>query len=529
MDEPQRRVSKFAAIFAGGTMVSRLLGLVRDIVCGKLIGAVSLDAFLVAFKLPNMLRDIIGEGASNAAFVPVFSESLEKESEEAYRELVSAVMSAMLVVLAVLTIAGVILAPMLLRGLNLITLVTGAKQLDPTKIDLMASLARWTFPYLFLIGMTVFAMAPLFTKGRYAIPSWSPTLLSIAVIVSCLLLRDLFPDQGYALVFGVWLGGVAQLAVQYVAMGKHTGVWRPNFRLNHPGVRAALWLLVPVLFGQAAGEINKLVDTLFAASLETGTVKALSYANRLVLLPLSVFAVAISVAVLPTISKSVARGDLRETRATLMQGFRQTCFLILPAMLGLIVLRKPIVTLLFQWGEFSAADAERTATALGIYGAGLLSFAWVKVAVAGFYAAQNTRTPVVVASMCMALNIVLNVMLVRPLQFRGLALATTISFTANFLLLYIMLCDRYGRLWDEAFINTLTRIVVAAVAMAAVAGGVHFRVAAAFETDGLGARTLRAVLPIAAGLATYVGLCSALRVRELGDLFEVLRGDRRRG
>jgi len=316
MDEPQRRVSKFAAIFAGGTMVSRLLGLVRDIVCGKLIGAVSLDAFLVAFKLPNMLRDIIGEGASNAAFVPVFSESLEKESEEAYRELVSAVMSAMLVVLAVLTIAGVILAPMLLRGLNLITLVTGAKQLDPTKIDLMASLARWTFPYLFLIGMTVFAMAPLFTKGRYAIPSWSPTLLSIAVIVSCLLLRDLFPDQGYALVFGVWLGGVAQLAVQYVAMGKHTGVWRPNFRLNHPGVRAALWLLVPVLFGQAAGEINKLVDTLFAASLETGTVKALSYANRLVLLPLSVFAVAISVAVLPTISKSVARGDLRETRAT---------------------------------------------------------------------------------------------------------------------------------------------------------------------------------------------------------------------
>lgn len=523
MADTQRQVSRSAAIFAAGTTASRILGLFRDILCGRFITSGSLDAFLVAFRLPNMLRDLIGEGASNAAFVPIFSESREKDSDQNYRDLVSAVMSAMLIVLVLLTLAGVLLTPLLLKGLNILAPITGSDELDPKQLELMASLARWTFPYLFFIGMTVFAMAPLFVAQRYAVPSWSPALLNIGIIAACLYLRHAFPDEGYALVFGVWLGGIAQFAVQYIALGRTTGIWRPNFRLTHPAIRSVFVLLLPVLFGQAAGEVNKLVDVLFAASMEVGTVKALSYANRLVQLPLSVFGIAVSVAILPLISRSAARGDMQETRATLMKGLRQTFFLIFPAMLGLIVLRKPIVIALFQGGQFSAQDAERTTAALAIYGAGLLSFAWVKVAVSGFYARQNTRTPVIIASMSMVLNILLNFLLVGPLGLRGLALATSISFTVNFLLLYLRLCEYYGRLWDEAFLNALLRMTLAAIVMSALAYGVYFRTAAYFSHDTIASRAASVALPILVAVSSYVGLSHAFHVTELSEFLSILR------
>ncbi len=524
MTKSQRQLSKFTAIFAGGTLFSRVLGLVRDIVLFSMMKA-SMGPFLVAFKLPNMLRDLIGEGASNAAFVPVFSESIEKDSEEDYRELVSAAMSAMLIVLGILTLLGILLIPMIFGSMHLLSFFTKDQDLSPERIRLMTVMARWMFPYLFFIGMTVFAMGPLFTKKHYATPSWSPALLNLSLIGCCWAFHDRFAEPAYALVLGVWLGGLAQMGVQYWAMGKHVGVWKPNFKLNHPGIRTIFWLLLPVLIGQATGEVNKLVDTLFAASMGDDRVRALYIANRMVQLPLSVLGLAVAAAILPSISRAGARADHEEIRQTLIHGLRQTFFLVFPALLGLIVLREPIIRLLFEHGQFGAADTQQAATALFIYGFGLLSFVWVKVLVTGFYAIKDTRTPVIVASASMFLNILLNFMLVGPLDYKGLALATTISFTLNFVALFVLLCGRFGKLWDAPFIESMTRMSIAAGMMLAVAYGTHDRIALFFPDS----RLMAVVTPIGCSVLVYGLLCYYLDVPDLRYFLGLLtrRGNRK--
>ena len=527
MGENEREHSRFALIFAGGTLFSRVLGLVRDFVWVLVIPVASRDAFIVAFRFPNMLRDLVGEGASNAAIVPVLSESLEKDSKEEFQVLVSSAMSTMLIILAVVTALGIAVIPFLLGGLDLLRPFTHAEAVSSERIDLMVRLSVWTFPYILFIGMAVFCMGPLFALKHYSTPSWSPALLNVSIIGCCLLFYRSFEEPAYALVLGVWLGGIAQLVAQYIALGKLSGVWWPNFKLRHPGVRTILWLLVPVLLGQSAGELNKLVDTLFAASLPLGTVTALFYANRLVQLPLSVFGIATSVAILPSISRAAARGDHDEIRRTLMYGLRQSFFLVFPAMLGLIVLGRPIVHLLFEYGHFGPDDTTRTATALVFYGAGLLSFAWVKISVTGFFAVKDTKTPVIIASISMLTNIALNCALVGPMGYRGLALATTIAFTMKFLLLYLFLCRRFGNLWDTKFVMALVRMGTSAVAMAVVAYTAYGFLDRQIAQDDPLSRLLIAGVPIIMAAGTYAVACKILRVSELGDFALALR--RRRG
>ncbi len=524
MADAGREQSRFAAIFAGGTMVSRVLGLLRDLTWFALIPAASLDAFIVAFRLPNMLRELVGEGASNAAFVPVLSDSIETETDESFRELVSAAMSAMLILLALLTVLGILILPAILGSLDLLDTFTQREAISQARIDTMTQLAVWTFPYVFFIGMAIFLMAPLYSIKHYFTPSWSPALLNIALIGTCLLLHDAFDEPAIALVTGVWIGGLAQLLVQYITVGKKVGVWYPNFRLGHPGIRTMLWLMVPVVFGQAAGELNRLVDILMAASLpDEGTVRAMFAANRLVQLPLSVFGVATSIAILPTLSRLGAREDYAQIRETLLMGLRQSFFLIVPAMLGLMIMGGPIVRLFFERGEFAASDTDRTQAVLVIYAAGLLSFAWVKVCVTGFYAVKNTRTPVIIASACMLLNILLNFALVGPLGYRGLAVATTISFTINAFFLYLFLWQKYGRLYDAAFLQSLLRIAIAALLMAAVTYGVYLNVLKLVPGDTFIPRFIQVVLPIAAAVGSYTGLCTALHVPEIRNLASMLK------
>ncbi|MDK1021478.1 MAG: murein biosynthesis integral membrane protein MurJ, partial [Candidatus Hydrogenedentes bacterium] len=523
MADEQKEHYRFAAIFAGGTMFSRVLGLVRDLTWIALPTA-SVDAFIVAFRLPNMLRELFGEGASNAAFIPVFSDTLETDSDDAFRELVSAAMSAMLLLLAALTVLGIIILPGLLGTLDLLDVFTQREEISQERIDLMINLAVWTFPYIFLIGMAIFFMAPLYSIKHFFTPSWSPALLNIALIASCLLLRDAFAEPAFALVIGVWIGGVAQLLVQYITLGIKVGVWYPNFHLRHPGIRTVLWLMLPVVFGQSAGELNRLVDILFAASLPgEGTVRTLYFSNRLVQLPLSVFGLATSVAIFPTMSRFGARDDHAKIRETLLMGLRLSFFLIVPAMLGLIVMGEPIIRLLFERSFFGAEDTSRTAAALMIYAAGLLSFAWVKVCVTGFYAVKDTRTPVIIASASMLCNILLNIVLIGPLGYKGLALATTISFTINAFFLYLFLWQKFGKMYDAEFLQSLLRITIAAILMAAVTYGVYLNVLKILPGDGLTYRAVHVLVPITAAVATYAGLCAALRVPELRGFTSMLR------
>lgn len=527
MAESKHEHARFAAIFASGTLFSRILGLVRDVIWMGFIPTASLGPFLVAWKFPNMLRDLVGEGAANAAMVPVFSERLEKDGESGFRETVAAVMAVMTLVLLALTVIGMVVVPLVLEGSAVLNAFTPEEGLTGDTAELTKTLSQWVFPYLFFIGMSVFAMGALFTAKQYVVPSWSPALLNIAFILCTVFLARRYVEPAYALVAGVWAGGAAQLTAHYLALGRQAGVWRPSFDFRHPAIKTIFVLMIPVLFGQAAAEVNKLVDTLFAYRLGDYVVKALYTANRLVQLPLSMFGLAVAAAILPSISRAGARNDDAEIRRTLQDGFCQTAFLVLPAMFGLILLREPVVRLLFERGSFSAEDTAYTATALGIYGAGLIWFAWVKVAVTGFFAVQNTKTPVAAASASMILNIVLNFILVGPLHFKGLALATTISFALNFLLLYALLGRRFGGLWDAAFASSMTKIAIATAVMSAVVYGC-LTVTDQWTADrGAYHTVMTSVAPIAAGIATYAAACALLRVEEMRNFLNGIRRRRR--
>lgn len=521
-----RQLSKSTAVFAFGTMLSRVTGLARDMAMGAIVPAAPLAAFNIAFRLNNMLRDLLGEGASNAAFIPVLSGILEKESKSAFREAVSAIFSALLVVLGIITVLGVLFLPAVFHLLEPIGLVTGTQKLPPEYVALMAPLTRWTFPYIFFIGLTVFQMGPLFIMRHYSTPAWSPALLNIAQLAVCIVLwfhPHAFGDPAYGLVAGAWAGGIGQFLVQYLAVGVLIGTWLPNFRLRHPAIRAAFFLWLPVILGQSAGEVNKLVDLLFATSMGPDVVNGLYYSNRLVQLPLSVFGIAISAAILPSVSRSVARGELHDVRATLMHGFRQSFFLICPAMVALFVMPGPIVALLFQRGHFTAVNTGITATATIYLAAGLLSFGWVKIAVTGFYAAKDTRTPVSVAFGSMLLNIVLIFVLAPLMQFRGLALATTLSYTVNFIGLYILLCKRYGRLWDRELLSGLLRISVASIVMGCVLYVGCNAIHAHFAAETFLHRTIVVTAALSMGAVTYLALCQAMRVPDTRLFLSLLR------
>ncbi|MCC6797789.1 MAG: murein biosynthesis integral membrane protein MurJ [Candidatus Hydrogenedentes bacterium] len=521
-------LTKFAAIFALGTMLSRVLGLVRDVLISTAIPVGPREAFLVAFRLPNMLRDVVGEGAANAAFIPVMSETLEKRKEKMFREVVAAAFGTMILLLGAITILGVIFVPEILQGVNILQPITGGKEYTAEELTLLTALTRWTFPYIFFIGLAVFSMAALFTVKHYSTPSWAPALLNVAMI-GCIAVfawsragtaaandSSRLAEAAWALVIGVWIGGIAQVAVQYYAMGKFTGVWRPSFDVRRKEIATMFALLGPIVIGQAAGEVNKLVDLMFAYKSGAGAVTWLYSANRLVQLPLTIFGFATAAAVLPAASRAAARNDHNEMREVIMQGLRQSFFMVLPSMIGLIVLGRPIVKLIFGWGHTSSAtDIDGMSIATAIYATGLLAFAWVKVTVSGFFAVKDTRSPVIISSGSMILNMILCALWVKPYGYQGLAWATTISYTANFVALYALLSARHGAMWDGPFLTALVRMSAATAGMAAVGYATYVGMLRLIPADGFVERLVQAGLPIAASVGAFLLLAWMFGVTEL--------------
>lgn len=511
-----RELSRFAMVFASGTMLSRVLGLVRDMVFAHTIPSLPLGAFLFAFSLPNMLRDMLGEGAVNAALVPVFTAMREEHDEAGYKRAVASVMSMMLLIFAGLTVIGLLimpLTPMLLAALEPFT----GKALPQTEEELLTTvrLMQWTFPYLFFIGAAVFAMAPLFVARRYGTPSWTPVLLNVAFIICAYGLRNQFANPAWALVVGVWLGGLVQMAVLWLDMFFHVGVVLPSFHFRHAAVSKTLLLLLPVIVGQAAGEVNKLVDRFFAMSLGEDKVLALYISNRLVQLPLSIFGIAVAVAILPALSQAYIQKDDTRQRRLLMFGLRQSFFLAAPAAAALIVLRQPIIQVLFERGEFGAQSTSQAASALFYASLGLVSFIWVKVMVQGFYARYDTRTPVIVATFSMLLNIVLNFIMVGPMGYQGLALSTSISYTVNFLALYFWYGKRRGMLWDKAFFRSFAAILTATGLFGFTLYGVLAGMRAWLGTDTFPARVGALACAGILGGLVFLAACIVFKMPEL--------------
>jgi putative peptidoglycan lipid II flippase len=512
------------AVFSSLTMVSRVLGLIRDIVWKEFFPLPILGSFIFAWRIPNTFRNLVAEGAANAAYVPVFSEYFATKDREEVKRLIDAVTTVTVFVLAVVTIVGIVAAPVLgtlVRGLQPVSAGEG-----PTEdlLRLQIRLTRLVFPYLFLIGVTALGMGLLTALRSFAAPAFGPVLLNVSIIAACFFLRDRFDPPVMSLVVGVLVGGAAQALLQFAALARKGIYPRFGFALSHPGLRMMGLLFLPTMVGQAVGQVNLLVDSIFADSLGSERVSNLYYANRLLQLPLGVFGVAVSTVVLAGMSRYAARGEMGKLVETLGRGLRMVCFITLPAAVGLAVLREPIIRLLFQHGEhFDAAATADVAYALLFYLIGMVSFASVKTVVSAFYSMKETRIPVLCASISMAANVGLNFLLIRPLQIGGLALATTLSFTLNLVLLLTMLRRRLGPLGMTQIAHSVAKVTVAAALMGLAVWSVLRWTAEVTSSASFIGRTIQVAAPMLVGLMLFLGLARLLRVPELNEFLAALR------
>jgi len=437
MNDPDRRDSDRAveqgvvsALGAIGlaTLASRILGYARDIVIARAFGAgPATDAFFVAFRIPNLLRRLLAEGALSTGIVPVFSATLARGGPVAFARMVRAVTGAGLVVLTVVSALGMALAPWI------VAVMAPGWRAEPALFDLAVMLTRVMFPYLVLVGLGALAMGILNAHHRFFTAALSPAMLNIAMILSVLGLSGRMVPAILSLAVGVLVGGVGQLLVQLPEVRRLGVPLRPALDWAHPAVREIGRRLGPTAFSLAAVQVTVVVNTLLASLLPAGTVSYLYYADRVMEFPLGIFGIAVATAALPSMAAQAARHDHQALTATLGFSLRLAVFVAVPAAVGLIVLNDPIIRLLFQRGEFGAADTMLTAQALTGYAVGLPAFSATRLAAQTFYALGDVRTPVYVGFASVAANVVLALLLMWPLQHVGLALASSLSAYVNLL------------------------------------------------------------------------------------------------
>lgn len=413
------------------TMLSRVLGLVRDMVIARYFGAgAGADAFFVAFKIPNFLRRLFAEGAFSQAFVPVLSSYREQQSVDEVRGLVNAVAGSLGLVLLGVTLVAMLGAPLL-------TAVFAPGFLgDDLKFALASDMLRITFPYLLLISLTAFAGGILNSYDRFAIPAFTPVLLNLAMIGAAIFLTPLMDTPVMALAWGVFIAGALQLFFQLPFLMRLGLLPRPRVDYRHEGVRRILKLMVPALFGVSVSQINLLLDTVLASFLQTGSVSWLYYSDRLSELPLGVFGIAIATVILPSLSRKHAAASADQFAATLDWAVRAVLLIGVPAAIALGLLAEPLIATLFHYGEVTDRDVAMSAQSLRAYSAGLLAFMLIKVLAPGFFAREDTSTPVKIGIIAMIANMVFNLALIFPLAHAGLALATSLSAWLNAWLLW---------------------------------------------------------------------------------------------
>lgn len=394
-------------IVGSGTLMSRALGFVRDMVIARTfdVGGAT-DAFFVAFRIPNFLRRLFAEGSFSLAFVPVFAEYYQRGDRRALKELLDAVTGALLAALLVVTGLGILGAGIV------ITIFAPGFVDDPQRFELARDLLRVTFPYLLFISLTALAGGVLNTLGRFFVPAVTPVLLNIALIAAALVWSPCFAEPVTALAWGIFVAGIGQLLLQIPILSRLGVLPRPRWRPGHAGVRRIARLMVPTLIGSSVAQINLLLDTLLASLLISGSVTWLYYADRLLEFPLGVFGVALSTVILPVLSRSYAANDGEGGRRTLAWALRWAALISLPAGVGLGLLAAAILTALFAYGAFTADDARYAAWALSAYAGGLPAFILIKALAPAYYARQDTRAPVRIAIVAMVTNMVLNVIFI---------------------------------------------------------------------------------------------------------------------
>ncbi len=425
-----KSIVKSASIISITTVISRILGFIRDIIIANLFGTKeTAQAFVVAFRIPNLFRDLLGEGAANAAFVPVFSEYAVKHSKEEFWELANVMLNLLLVILMSLTILGMVFSPLVVR------LIAPGFIADPQKLAVTIKLNRIIFPYILLISLAAYSMAILNSLKHFTVPAFAPCLLNISIIVCALIWGE--GVKGLAL--GVLIGGVLQLAIQIPMLYKKGFRFKFTNKFKHPAISKIGRLMTPRLFSSAIYQLNNFVDSIFgslAFIVGEGAVAALYFSYRLIQFPLGIFGNSLAQAILPTLSLQVINPqDHQKFKDTLVFGLRSILFIMIPASFGFMVLSKLIIATLFGGGKFNAYSVEITSDALFFYSIGLFAYGATRILQCGFFALKDTVTPTFVSALALGINIFLNGMLMYPMKLKGLALATSISGIVSFFIL----------------------------------------------------------------------------------------------
>jgi putative peptidoglycan lipid II flippase len=511
------RVARAAGVVGLYTMLSRIFGFLRDMVVAAFFGAgLVTDAFFVAFRIPNLLRRLLGEGSLTVSFVPVFTEYLHKKTKAEALELANIAFTILSIILVVVSIAGVIFSPLI------VTVMAPGFTKVPAQYELTVFLNRLMFPYIFFISLVALCMGILNSLRHFAAPALSPVVLNISMILATLTLRDFFGEPIVALAVGVMIGGILQLAMQWPFLVRMGIRLKPAFNFAHPGIKKIGMLMLPAVFGAAVYQINVLVGTILASFLPRGSVSYLYYADRIVELPLGVFAIAVGTATLPSFSDQISRGNFEEFKKTLAFSMRLILFITIPAMIALIVLREPIISVLFQRGQFDATSTILTAQALFFYAVGLWAFSVIRVIVSAFYSLQDTKTPMKAAIVALVVNVVFSLMLMFPLKHGGLALATSIASAVNVILLTVILTKKIGCFMDRDFYGAVLRMILASVVMGMAIILVDWifpwKTGGSFQD-----RLSFLVMAMAVGAATFFSVCAALKIPELTAMIGILK------
>jgi putative peptidoglycan lipid II flippase len=524
---PREPIVRDAGVAGAATLASRILGLARDQVLAAFFGAGNeMDAFVVAFRIPNLVRDLFAEGAMSAAFVPTFTRELALNGKPDAWRLGNNVLNTLLLTTGAVVAAGIVFARPLVEA------YAGDFARVPGKLDLTVQLTRVTLPFLTMVAVAAAAMGMLNSLRHYFVPALSPAMFNVATIVGAFALVPLMPRLGWPPIMAVALaalaGGLGQIAIQWPALHREGFRYAPVFAPRDPALRRVLLLMGPGTIGLAATQVNLFVNTLLATSQGTGAASWLTYAFRLMYLPIGLFGVSIGTAVLPAVSRHATLGDTAGIRRTVSRGMAMMLTLNVPATLGLMVLATPIVELLFERGHFTPADTAATAAAVRLYAIGLAGYSAVRITSPTFYAIGESRLPVIVSVAVIVVNIVASVVLARALGFQGLALGTSIAAIVNAAALVWLLRRRLEGLDERRLLLTLLKVLAAATIMSVATLVIQYAMGRAMPGTHLTTRAIRLASSIGGGLATLAMTAKLLRVDELDEATAMILGQVRK-
>ena len=500
-------IAKSAGIIAMATFISRLLGFLRDVVIARLFGVyVYAQAFVIAFRIPNLFRDLVGEGAANAAFVPVFSEYAARHTQEEFWELANVVLNLLIVILMSITILGIIFSPVLVR------LIAPGFAASPEKLAATITLNRIIFPYILLISLSAYSMGLLNSLKHFAVPAFAPCLLNISIIVFALI----FGEGIKGLALGVLVGGLLQLAVQIPILYKKGFRLKFPRSLNHPAARSIGKLMLPRVVSSCIYQLNNFVDSIFGSLawiVGEGGVAVLYFSYRLIQFPLGVFSNSLSQAILPTFSTHALEDSPEKLKHTLSWGLRAVFFVMVPASVGFMVISQPLISSLFGGGKFDSYSTVLTASALFYYSLGLSAYGATKILQSCFFGLKDTVTPTKIAAISLVLNVIFVVAFMYPLKISGIALATSLSGIITFFMLFSILEKKIGDFGRREIIVSFLRILAASLCM-----GLVCYLAAKLNFN----KYLSLAISVFSGAFSYIIFCFVFKVSEMRQLWDWL-------